>query len=266
MKFFTMTIYLILMLTTLSCSIDTVPIGNPDSGGKTLVRGDLEVASGKTLKVDKIESTSGGQPEGGVPSGSVMAFAGDISTPPSGWLACDGSEVSQTTYAKLYAAIGSTWNTATNPTTGAAWAAPSGGNFRLPDLRGSFLRGVGTPHVGDAQTLAGFQNDKTAKNALQNSSSSVSTGSCSANQSSHSHNIRRASSTGTVLTLHTGSGSNSSGLSMGNGTVYQPLYTGGTDPSISCSIGGTWTAAAQTITGDTETRPINVGVNYIIKI
>jgi microcystin-dependent protein len=50
-------------------------------------------------------------------------------TVPTGWLACDGSAVSQTTYAALYAAIGTTYNT----------TGEGAGNFRLPSLANSIL-------------------------------------------------------------------------------------------------------------------------------
>lgn len=65
-----------------------------------------------------------------VPSGSVQAFA--MSSPPSGWLACNGAAVSQTTYARLFALLGTTYDYLGNP---------GAGNFRLPDLRGEFVRG-----------------------------------------------------------------------------------------------------------------------------
>jgi hypothetical protein len=62
-----------------------------------------------------------------IPSGVMMPFAG--ATSPSGWLLCDGSSISQTVYAALYAAIAT------------AWGNPGGGSFNLPDLRGRFMRG-----------------------------------------------------------------------------------------------------------------------------
>lgn len=73
------------------------------------------------------------------PAGMIMAFAGPAENIPAGWLLCDGSEVSRTTYSNLYNAIGVSWGTGNNTTT-----------FNLPDLRGMFLRGVaGTDTVGD---------------------------------------------------------------------------------------------------------------------
>lgn len=64
-----------------------------------------------------------------VPPGTVIAFGG--STTPKGWLLCDGSDVSRTKYASLFAAIGIAWGSGDGATT-----------FALPDLRGRFLRGV----------------------------------------------------------------------------------------------------------------------------
>lgn len=109
-----------------------------------------------------------------IPVGSVMHFS--ASTPPSGYLVCDGSEISQTAFSALYSVIGSTYNTQINPTTGTAWTAPQSGNFRLPDYRGVFLRGVGTNNLGVATTLGGWQDNATAKNGM-----SVSNGSYSLN-------------------------------------------------------------------------------------
>lgn len=63
-----------------------------------------------------------------LPAGMVTPFAG--STAPSGWLLCDGSAVSRTTYAALFAAIGTTYGTGNGSTT-----------FNLPDLRGRVAAG-----------------------------------------------------------------------------------------------------------------------------
>lgn len=60
--------------------------------------------------------------------GSIQAYMG--TTAPAGWLMCDGSTVSRTTYASLYAVIGDKCGQGDGSTT-----------FELPDLRGRFLRG-----------------------------------------------------------------------------------------------------------------------------
>lgn len=63
-----------------------------------------------------------------VPAGAKMYFA--MSTAPSGWLKQNGAAVSRTTYATLFAAIGTTYGAGDGSTT-----------FNLPDGRGEFERG-----------------------------------------------------------------------------------------------------------------------------
>jgi microcystin-dependent protein len=58
-----------------------------------------------------------------------VAFFG-MTTPPAGWLKANGAAVSRTTYAALFAAIGTTYGAGDGSTT-----------FALPDLRGEFPRG-----------------------------------------------------------------------------------------------------------------------------
>lgn len=62
------------------------------------------------------------------PPGKFGEFG--MSTAPAGWLECNGAAVSRTTYADLFAAIGTTWGAGNGTTT-----------FNLPDARGYALRG-----------------------------------------------------------------------------------------------------------------------------
>lgn len=64
-----------------------------------------------------------------MPAGSIISFAG--ATSPDGFLICDGSAVSRTAYANLFAVIGTTYGAGNGTTT-----------FNLPDLRGEFIRGA----------------------------------------------------------------------------------------------------------------------------
>ena len=57
------------------------------------------------------------------PVGSISLFAG--TTAPTGWLICDGSAVSRTTYANLFSVIGTTYGTGDGSTT-----------FNIPNLKG----------------------------------------------------------------------------------------------------------------------------------
>ena len=61
-------------------------------------------------------------------AGEIKLWAG--ATIPNGWLVCDGSEISKTTYHNLYAAIGDLWGVASQMNL-----------FKLPDLKGRTVVG-----------------------------------------------------------------------------------------------------------------------------
>lgn len=77
---------------------------------------------------------------GGTPAGVVMEFDGTTANIPAGWLVCDGSAVSRTTYARLFAAIGTLHGSGNGTTT-----------FNLPDRRGRV--GVGQATSGQFSTI-----------------------------------------------------------------------------------------------------------------
>lgn len=66
--------------------------------------------------------------DGRNPTGEVKMWA--TNSAPTGYLECDGAAVSRTTYAALFAVIGTVWGTGDGSTT-----------FNVPDLRGEFVRG-----------------------------------------------------------------------------------------------------------------------------
>lgn len=79
--------------------------------------------------------------------GSVSAFA--TSTVPTGWLECNGAEVSRTTYANLFARIGTTFGTGNGSTT-----------FNIPNLQGEFIRGWDNGRgIDTSRAFASFQQD-----------------------------------------------------------------------------------------------------------
>lgn len=86
-------------------------------------------SDGETLSAAKLNANFQALAQAGVPTGTIVAYGG--STPPNGWLLCDGAQVSRSTYAALYAAIGNAFG-----------AGDGSSSFHLPDLRGRFLRGV----------------------------------------------------------------------------------------------------------------------------
>lgn len=83
-----------------------------------------------------------------IPPGTIIHYAGR--TVPSGWLICNGANVSRTDYAALFAAIGTIYGAGNGSTT-----------FGLPNLNGRFLEGttytgsVGTYHSAGLPNITG---------------------------------------------------------------------------------------------------------------
>lgn len=80
------------------------------------------------------------------PPGSIIPYA--AATPPTGWLLCDGAAASQTTFANLFAVIGTTYDD-----------TPGAGNFNVPDLRGRLPVGLDNMGSTSANVLTDAQAD-----------------------------------------------------------------------------------------------------------
>jgi microcystin-dependent protein len=100
------------------------------SENPTLASGEIGVITDRNKVVVGDGSTAYQSLSALLPTGMILPFGG--TTAPDGFLDCDGSAVSRTTYADLFAAIGTTWGTGDGSTT-----------FNVPDLRGVGLRGSG---------------------------------------------------------------------------------------------------------------------------
>ena len=99
----------------------------------------------------------------GVPAGAIIHYAGR--TVPSGYLICNGANVSRTDYAALFAAIGTIYGAGNGSTT-----------FGLPNLDGRFLEGTTyTGSVGNYLS-AGLPNIKGSFTSHGNTGSMVTTG------------------------------------------------------------------------------------------
>lgn len=80
------------------------------------------------------------------PVGLVAPFGGTFANrPPAGWLFCDGAEYSTTTYADLYAVIGTSFGSGT-------------GTFKVPDLRSRAPVGATDQASGSAPALGNDAN------------------------------------------------------------------------------------------------------------
>jgi hypothetical protein len=159
--------------------------------------------------------------------GTIISFGG--SNIPAGYVNCDGRSLPTTgQYADLFTAIGYTWG-------------GSGASFKIPDLRGMFLRGTGNNAL--YKTAGGGVPSGAAPGVLQQDQFAQ-----------HNHNIL-----------------DRNGQPLSNNpdfvNVYDTLGTG-----QGSSLGGTTSTGFQyggvPYTGNTgqyETRPINVSIVYCMK-
>lgn len=106
--------------------------------------------------------------------GSIIGWPS--ATPPQGWLVCDGSPQSRTTYAQLFAVIGTLYGIGDGSTT-----------FNLPDLQGRVIVGSGDGATTSIRTIAqtgGEETHQLVTAELASHGHAIATG-----QFSHGHSI-----------------------------------------------------------------------------
>ena len=183
-----------------------------------------------------------------LPIGIVNPFAG--STAPTGWLLCDGSSVSTTTYASLFSVVAYTYG-------------GSGSSFTLPDLRGRAIAGKddmgGT--AASRLTAGGAGITGTTLGAVGGTQTHTLT---TAQLASHTH----TGTTGTESATHThGFSSGAAGApytilpTLGGTTAANTTTTGTQSASHTHSF---TTAGAGSDTAHPNTQPTII-LNYIIR-
>ena len=116
-------------------SVTASQISDASANGQSLITAANYAAMRALLSLDSVNV------------GSVSMFA--CSSAPTGWLKCNGAAVSRTTYATLYASIGTTYGVGDGSTT-----------FNLPELRGEFLRALDDSRgIDSARALGSAQTD-----------------------------------------------------------------------------------------------------------
>jgi microcystin-dependent protein len=169
------------------------------------------------------------------PPGKIDAFA--MSSPPTGWLFCDGSAVSRTTYAALFDKIGTAHGIGDGATT-----------FNLPDYRGVFLRGFDAGRGLDpGRAFPSYQGDALGSHAHSGTTSS---------NGNHQHGTGGWGGQGGGISNDWRAGSSS------NNYI---LQYGGTDMFVTNTSGAHNHTFDTTAVGGAETRPKNVAVYYCIK-
>jgi microcystin-dependent protein len=192
-----------------------------------------------------------------IPRGLVSPFAG--TTAPSGWLFCDGSAVSRSTYNALFVAIGTAHGSGDGSTT-----------FNLPDYRGRFLRGVdgGVARDPDRTTRTAMNSGGATGDAVGSvqgqATKTPNSAFSTSNPGNHRHFVGASDDTTNSSPLIGASNQMArTGESTGSNARYRLIGT-----STESNVGRASLAGSHTHTisgGDAETRPINAYVNYIIK-
>ncbi|MEZ7929947.1 MAG: tail fiber protein, partial [Flavobacteriales bacterium] len=143
----------------------------------------------------------------GVPVGTIMLYAGN--SIPTGWILCDGSAISRSTYSTLFTALGTSWGQGDNSTT-----------FNLPDMRGRFARGVDAGADNDPDASG-----RTALHTGGNTGDNV--GSYQSDEiKSHGHLITSGGGFGNTSLRRNGDGGNTSGTQNEGGLETRPVNAG----------------------------------------
>ena len=166
----------------------------------------------------------------GVPTGSIMPFVG--TTAPEGWALCDGGSIASVANgADLRALIG---------------------DF-TPDLRGMFLRGTGKNNKTGYTTYEGpdlkdFQKDENKEHLHSIDINTTEDG-------EHSHQDRISISVGAPILYHPGA-------------LVKSVHTNNTGSTPQTDVKGkhNHNVKGATKNSGTESRPVNFGVYYIIKL
>ena len=167
----------------------------------------------------------------GTLTGMIAPFA--MNRTPAGWLPCDGTTRNILDFERLYEAIGNLYNTGGESVT----------TFRLPDLRGYFVRGFGTHSDG---TTSGGVFGRRQDDAMQ----------------SHRHRITM---TDVMTDIYSNQGSGAIAYTNINGnyglgpTRFEDNRLT-TAPLSGSTIGDTGLARTSN-----ETRPANIALRYCIK-
>ncbi|MFM2091072.1 MAG: Microbacterium phage TinyTimothy [Planctomycetota bacterium] len=152
----------------------------------------------------------------GIAPGMLFPTADPGTTDPPGFLVCDGRAVSRTTYAALFARLGTSWGAGNGSTT-----------FNIPDLQGRVPIGAGTGSGLTARTVSqsgGAETHTLTENQMPN----------------HGHPFRASyTSQASPQTQTTGGFPTTT-----TGDAAQPAHTGSAQPNQGQQIGGTGGGAA----------------------
>ena len=192
-----------------------------------------------------------------IPAGTMILFGG--TSTPSGWFWCDGSAYSRTTYAALFAAIGTTWGVGDGSTT-----------FNVPDLRGRAPIGVGQGSGLTNRTLGSKLGEEGHANTLAENGTHTHTGGLHAHTGglhshtggAHTHGV--PSTTGTSVGYGRAQATNNSNVENIISASGGAVATSSDGAVATSSDGAVATTSSGSGTAHNTMQPSLV-VNYLIK-
>ena len=197
-----------------------------------------------------------------MPSGSVIIYGG--TSAPTGWLFCDGSAISRSTYAALFTAIATTYGAGNGSTT-----------FNVPDIRGRVVAGkeasasrltTGTGNI-DGGTLGAVGGNQ--GHTLTSAQSGLPAHNHSLTMDAHTHTFTGTPHSHTFLrgqdAFHDISGSTGSGNFFGNiSHSTQNTTAGGSNSTVTTTGTIANNSAANAGSPHPNVQPTII-LNYIIK-
>ena len=212
-----------------------------------------------------------------LPSGSILPFGG-TAAPTAAFLLCNGADVSRTTYARLFAVIGTAYGAGNGSST-----------FGLPDLRDRVPLGKGSNN----STLGAETGSAAASSVITNATTNTGSGTSGSSTSTTGTGTTGTGTTGTGTTGTGTSGSTTAGRTNTTGTFATSAKDSATGTALTDNVnaahthtipglsvpglsvpglsvpslsvaGHTHTVPALSIPALTTTLPSSV-VNYIIK-
>lgn len=178
-------------------------------------------------------------------AGLITAFAGAAA--PAGWLLCDGSQISRSTYGALDGVLGEIYGTYTDGSGGVGRS-----HLRLPDLRGRATVGAGTL-IGDGGSGSAAVSGAASAEVLPGTAAGTETVTITASVPSHTHTV-----TGGGAHTHTITNASHAHTLITSGATQTAAYTsfvfddsassGSTATSSTTTIGATIDSATSGVT------------------
>lgn len=196
---------------------------------------------------DKMDLIAGGTLYADVAIGAIIPYGG--TTAPDGFLLCQGQAVSRTTYAELFAIIGTAYGSGNGSTT-----------FNIPDLREATTKGAGlsgksnTHYDTNGLAVGEFIEDRN-KNHYHN---------VYVRDTGHSHTVDAVSAQNAGVSVSLAQ----CAINITPSTMYPTTSTGSARANVEVNGSAVFSSLKQNQTaesGSATTEVKAVGVNYIIK-